>query len=417
MKRAGGLMVKAVAMIVAVAMLISTGLGSIKVYAEPSDAVSTLQTAFSTFNNSELVFIEYSMTGEGELLLDEKVELDRANNVKNILSQDVETTEWNTLYTDLKSKITYYQDDDKSWVKYPTDEEELEGLGKTLTENGVETQIVKDATYEYDGEEIVAVANAHTDAISDIDCYRYKAVIPVVITDDGDYEEGEEAEEEADDEDDEDSEPEEPELITVYYYIEKASGKWVHADTKDGLIIDVDITYPDQNNPEQMVSLSIPQEAIKTAKLEEGFVTPVSSKEVVGYKVVYKGKKAYLVVTKAKSAKKIVIKKSVKILGTSYPVQEIGASAFASNKKVQTVVINADITKIDKKAFYNCTKLKSITIKSKKLKTIGKNSFDSNSKKLAVKLSGNKKYKAKLKKLIAKSRAKKAVKKTKLTVK
>lgn len=417
MKRAGGLMVKAVAMIVAVAMLISTGLGSIKVYAEPSDAVSTLQTAFSTFNNSELVFIEYSMTGEGELLLDEKVELDRANNVKNILSQDVETTEWNTLYTDLKSKITYYQDDDKSWVKYPTDEEELEGLGKTLTENGVETQIVKDATYEYDGEEIVAVANAHTDAISDIDCYRYKAVIPVVITDDGDYEEGEEAEEEADDEDDEDSEPEEPELITVYYYIEKASGKWVHADTKDGLIIDVDITYPDQNNPEQMVSLSIPQEAIKTAKLEEGFVTPVSSKEVVGYKVVYKGKKAYLVVTKAKSAKKIVIKKSVKLLGTSYPVQEIGASAFASNKKVQTVVINADITKIDKKAFYNCTKLKSITIKSKKLKTIGKNSFDSNSKKLAVKLSGNKKYKAKLKKLIAKSRAKKAVKKTKLTVK
>lgn len=410
-------MVKAVAMIVAVAMLISTGLGSIKVYAEPSDAVSTLQTAFSTFNNSELVFIEYSMTGEGELLLDEKVELDRANNVKNILSQDVETTEWNTLYTDLKSKITYYQDDDKSWVKYPTDEEELEGLGKTLTENGVETQIVKDATYEYDGEEIVAVANAHTDAISDIDCYRYKAVIPVVITDDGDYEEGEEAEEEADDEDDEDSEPEEPELITVYYYIEKASGKWVHADTKDGLIIDVDITYPDQNNPEQMVSLSIPQEAIKTAKLEEGFVTPVSSKEVVGYKVVYKGKKAYLVVTKAKSAKKIVIKKSVKLLGTSYPVQEIGASAFASNKKVQTVVINADITKIDKKAFYNCTKLKSITIKSKKLKTIGKNSFDSNSKKLAVKLSGNKKYKAKLKKLIAKSRAKKAVKKTKLTVK
>ncbi len=407
--------------IISLAMILSFGGG--KVYAEPTDANTTLKAAFDAFNACGLVFLEYSITGEGELLVAEKVKLDRENNLKNVLSQDPDTNEWTTLYTDMKEKITYYKDGDK-WYKYPTDEEELQGLGKTLSENGVETDLVQGATYAYDGEETIAVANAHTDEITEVDCYRYLATIPVIIKDDNDYDEGEEEEEDDEedaDEEDPDEEPAEPDLVNIYYFIAKDSGKWVHAETRDGLIIDIDITYPDANDPtvveEIKKSLQIPKEAVENAVLEEGFVTPVSNNEVVSYKVVYKGKKAYLVVTKAKSAKKVVIKKSVKILGTNYPVLEIGASAFANNKKVQTVVINANLTKIDKKAFYNTPKLKSITIKSKKLKTIGKNAFDTNSKKLTVKLSGNKKYKAKIKKLITKSRAKKAAKKTKLTVK
>lgn len=418
MKKISRLSFKAGAILMTLAMLVAFCIPGGKVYADQTDAVATLKNAFDSFNACGLVFVEYSVTGEGEVLLSEKVELDRAHSVKNILYQDSETGEWNPSYTDLKELVTYYQDEDKQWYKYPTEAEELQGLGKTLSENGVETDIVTGATYTYEGEETIPVSNAHTGEIKDVECYRYLAVVPVIIVDDNEYEDGEEDEDDAedeDDEDDEDAEPEEPELINVYYYIEKATGRWVHAETREGLIVDADITYPDANDASMV--LEIPKEAIDKAILEDGFVTPVSSKELVGYKVVYKGKKAYLVVTSVKNAKKVTIKKSVKILGKSYPVQEIGASALANKKKLQTVVINADITKIDKKAFYNSTKLKTITIKSKKLKTIGKNAFDSNSKKLTVKLSGNKKYKAKIRKLITKSRAKKAVKKTKLTVK
>ena len=416
----GRMRIKIGAVIMALSMIVSTGVFSIKANADQTDANATLQTAFDKFNTSGLVFLEYSVTGEGELLLNEKVELDRTNSVKNILSQDAETSDWTTMYTDLKEKITYYQDDDKKWYKYPTDEEELQGLGKTLSENGVETNIVTGATYKYDGEEVIPVVNAHTDAITDVDCYRYLAEIPVIVKDDNEYEEGEEAEEEEDDgdEDDGDEDEEEPtqEIVNVYYYVSKTTGDWVHAETKEGLIIDVDITYPEATG-EAAVKLEIPKEAIENAKLDPDYVTPTSSKEAVGYKVAYKGKSAYLIVTSVKNTKKVTIKKSVKILGKNYPVKEIGANAIANKSKVQTVVINADITKLEKKAFYNSKKIKTITIKSKKLKTIGKNSFDTYSKKLTVKLSGNKKYKAKIKKLIKKSRAKKAAKKTKLTVK
>lgn len=406
---------KACAFVLTLSVILSSGMLSIKANADQTDANATLKAAFDNFNACGLVFIEYSLTGEGELIANEKVELDRAHGVKNALSQDVETGEWNPLYTDIKEKITYYQDDGK-WYKYPTDAEELEGLGKTLSDNGVETNIVAGATYKFDGEEVISVTNAHTDALTEVDCYRYLAEVPVVITDDGEYEEGEEDTEE-DDEDGEDPDEEvEQEIVNVYYYIAKDTGALVHADTKEGLIIDVDITYPAATG-ENAVELEIPKEAKENAILEPGFVTPTSSNEAVGYKVVYKGKSAYLVVTGVKNSKKVTIKKSVKILGKTYPVKEIGANAFAKKSKIQTVVINADITKIDKKAFYNSKKIKTITIKSKKLKTIGKNSFDTNSKKLNIKLSGNKKYKAKIKKLIDKSRAKKAAKKTKLTVK
>ena len=39
-----------------------------------------------------------------------------------------------------------------------------------LTDNGVETDLVTGATYDYDGEDSVAVTNAYTDAITVIDC-------------------------------------------------------------------------------------------------------------------------------------------------------------------------------------------------------------------------------------------------------
>ncbi|MBR1597914.1 MAG: leucine-rich repeat protein [Lachnospiraceae bacterium] len=403
---------KITALIIALAMVFATGRIKMTAYADGPDPTTTLQTAFTAFDSNEKVFVQFSLTGEGNTLIaSEKVELDRTKNVKNALAQDVDSGTWTTIYTDLAEKVSYYQDDGQ-WYKYPTEEEDLVGLGKTLKDNGVETSIVTGAVYTYAGEEKKSVVNSHTGVATEFDCNVFKADIPVVITDD---EEDEDADDEDDEDEDDPDEEKETEIITVYYYIAKDSGTFVHAETREGLIVNADIAYPAKDDP--AVELVIPEEAVENAILEEGYETPQSATGSISYKVVYKGKKAYLSVVKGASKKKLTVPKSVKILGKAYPVQEIGASAFASNKKLQTLVIKADINKIGKKAFYNSKKLKTITINSKKVKSVGKNSFDTYSKKLIVKLSGNKKYKAKVKKLIDKSRAKKAVKKTKLTVK
>lgn len=410
---------KMTAMIIALAMVFATGRIKMTAYADGPDPTATLQTAFTAFDSSEKVFVQFSLTGEGSTLIaSEKVELDRTKSVKNALAQDVDSGAWTTIYTDLAEKVSYYQEDGQ-WYKYPTEEEDLVGLGKTLTDNGVETSIVTGAVYAYAGEEKKSVVNSHTGVATEFDCYVFKADIPVVITDDGEDGDADDDVDDTDDADDDDGddpdEEKETEIVTVYYYIAKDSGVFVHAETREGLLVNVDIAYPSKDDP--AVEISIPEEAIENAILEEGYETPQSATGSISYKVIYKGKKAYLSVVKGASKKKLTVPKTVKILGKAYPVQEIGASAFASNKKLQTLVIKADINKIGKKAFYNSKKLKTITINSKKVKSVGKNSFDTYSKKLTVKLSGNKKYKAKVKKLITKSRAKKAVKKTKLTVK
>ncbi len=73
--------------------------------------------------------------------------------------------------------------------------------------------------------------------------------------------------------------------------------------------------------------------------------------------------------------KKITIPSSVTISGYQYQVTAIAAKAFQRNTKLTQVVIGENIKTIGKKAFYNCKKLKTITIKSKELTSIGKQAF------------------------------------------
>ena len=53
----------------------------------------------------------------------------------------------------------------------------------------------------------------------------------------------------------------------------------------------------------------------------------------------------------------------------------IGPSAFRDCKKLKSVVIGANVKRIEKYAFMNDKNLKKITIKSKYLKTIQKKAF------------------------------------------
>ena len=74
---------------------------------------------------------------------------------------------------------------------------------------------------------------------------------------------------------------------------------------------------------------------------------------------------------KAKSSVKIA--KNIKANGKTYKVTAIAANALKGNKKVTSVSIGSNVEKIGKKAFANCTKLKTVTVNGNKLKTIGQN--------------------------------------------
>lgn len=76
-----------------------------------------------------------------------------------------------------------------------------------------------------------------------------------------------------------------------------------------------------------------------------------------------------------KNAKSYTIQNSVTIDGYTYKVTEISSKAFANCKKAAGIVLGTNMKSIGKEAFMNCRKLKTLTIKSKKLKTVGKNAL------------------------------------------
>lgn len=101
---------------------------------------------------------------------------------------------------------------------------------------------------------------------------------------------------------------------------------------------------------------------------------------------------------KDKKSTKITIPETVMIGGKTFKVTAIGNNAFKNNKKIKSVTIGDNVktigasafegctklgnitvgkgvTTIDKNAFQKCKNLKTLTIKSKKLKKIGKNAL------------------------------------------
>lgn len=89
-----------------------------------------------------------------------------------------------------------------------------------------------------------------------------------------------------------------------------------------------------------------------------------------------------------KNAKSIVVPSTVKISGKNYKVTTIAKNAFKGNKKLAKVTIGKNVNKIGVSAFQNCSKLKSIIIKSTKLtaKKVGKNAFKGINKKATFKV-------------------------------
>lgn len=97
--------------------------------------------------------------------------------------------------------------------------------------------------------------------------------------------------------------------------------------------------------------------------------------------------------TKKTSLKKLNIGATITYQGYKFKITAIANKAFYNCKKLKSVTIGSNITKIGKSAFYKDKLLKKITIKSKKLKKINKNAFKNINKKATVKVPKGKKGK------------------------
>ncbi len=97
--------------------------------------------------------------------------------------------------------------------------------------------------------------------------------------------------------------------------------------------------------------------------------------------------------------KKATIPSSISMDGITYKVTGITANAFYGNKKLKKITIGKNVRMIQKNAFRSCKNLKSIVIKTKKLKKVGKNAFKGIHAKAKIKVPSQKakKYKKLLK--------------------
>ncbi len=84
--------------------------------------------------------------------------------------------------------------------------------------------------------------------------------------------------------------------------------------------------------------------------------------------------------------KSINVADSVRIGGKSFKVTEVGKSAFSSCAKAASAKIGKNVKKIGEKAFYNCKKLKKITVTATGLKSVGKNALKNIYKKAVIKV-------------------------------
>ena len=85
-------------------------------------------------------------------------------------------------------------------------------------------------------------------------------------------------------------------------------------------------------------------------------------------------------------AKKVTIPDAVDLAGYKMNVTDIADNFMKGDKKATNVTIGENVTSIGKQAFYKCKKLKKVTIKSTKLKAVGKKAFGKNAKKFSVKM-------------------------------
>ena len=115
-----------------------------------------------------------------------------------------------------------------------------------------------------------------------------------------------------------------------------------------------------------------------------------NSKQKVGsltYKVTKSAEKngtVSCVAANSKKATKVIIPDTVKINGYTFKVTKVEKNAFKGMKKLTNVTVGKNVTAIGSNAWKNCAKLKTVKIKSTKIKSIGKGAFSGIHKKATI---------------------------------
>ena len=105
------------------------------------------------------------------------------------------------------------------------------------------------------------------------------------------------------------------------------------------------------------------------------------------YQLDHEKKTATLTGPAKKTQTGLTVPETVSANGKTYKVTKIAAGACKGMGKLKKLVIGGNVSKIGKEAFFDCGKLKSITVKTKKLKkdSIGAKAFDGIYKKAVFK--------------------------------
>ena len=111
------------------------------------------------------------------------------------------------------------------------------------------------------------------------------------------------------------------------------------------------------------------------------------AKKGYNYRVIKKNKEVAFTGMTRKTVK-VLIPDKVRYKGVTYKITSISANALKGNKKVKRIVIGANVNKIGRQAFFKCKKLKTLIIKSKKLKAgkVGAKAFKGTPAKMTVKV-------------------------------
>ena len=101
-----------------------------------------------------------------------------------------------------------------------------------------------------------------------------------------------------------------------------------------------------------------------------------------------------------KKMSSVKIPDTVKLKKRTYKVVGISNNAFKNNRKLSKITLGKNLSYIGEKAFYNCSRLKRVTIKSKKIKktTVKRNAFKGTKK--TIKIIVPKKKKSSYKKIL-----------------
>nr|MCR4716461.1 leucine-rich repeat domain-containing protein [Lachnospiraceae bacterium] len=176
------------------------------------------------------------------------------------------------------------------------------------------------------------------------------------------------------------------------YLIGKDDGKIymiINCQSKDGVTSEettVDFYYPTDN-------VVIPTDYTKAPSLIKNILIDYNG---MYYCSSYEGKNTVLKLSscktkKAKKRNKLVVPNTVKYNNRSYKVIGVDSRAFFYNEHVQNITLGANVTEIGKEAFFGCSKIKKVTVKSKHLKKISKEAFYTDGNKFTLKVPKGKK--------------------------